>query len=350
MRDQGANPQITTIIPTFRRPQLLRRAVKSILNQTYSHFRICIYDNASGDETRSVAEEFCERDARVQYYCHAENVGGLKNFIYGARRVNTPFFSFLSDDDFLLPKFYETAVAGFEKHPQAMFSALATLHADETGAAIRTPLLQWKEGLYLPPTGLEAIVRHWHPEWTSVLFRREAWVEMNGLDEAVGGPSDLDFELRIAARYPIVVSTEVGAVFTIHSSSESFLGRFQASWLGWEKMIGNLTEDESIPLSVRSSSEKLLRERLKGLLLWNGFGCVLRKNWKHADDTADALREKCNSRGAALVLRGASRLFRLFPPAYYALRCVNGLRKILTRLYVRKLRKVWRLCPNPRWN
>ena len=34
-------PQITTIIPTFRRPKLLRRAMLSVLEQDYPAFRLC---------------------------------------------------------------------------------------------------------------------------------------------------------------------------------------------------------------------------------------------------------------------------------------------------------------------
>jgi len=85
-------PVITTIIPTYRRPNLLRRAIISVLNQTYPNFQLCIYDNASGDETPEVVAEFAKHDSRIKYYCHPENIGALNNFNYGMERVNTPFF------------------------------------------------------------------------------------------------------------------------------------------------------------------------------------------------------------------------------------------------------------------
>jgi glycosyltransferase involved in cell wall biosynthesis len=96
-----SKPLITTIIPTYRRPKLLRRAIKSVLNQTYPHFQVCVYDNASWDETADVVAEIAKKDARVKYHCHAENIGAIRNFNYGMVHVNTPFFSFLSDDDIL---------------------------------------------------------------------------------------------------------------------------------------------------------------------------------------------------------------------------------------------------------
>ncbi len=72
-----AKPLITTIIPTYRRPKLLRRAIKSVLNQTYPHFQVCVYDNASGDETALVVDEIAKADPRVKYYCHSENIGSV---------------------------------------------------------------------------------------------------------------------------------------------------------------------------------------------------------------------------------------------------------------------------------
>ena len=87
-------PIITTILPTFRRPRLLRRAIRSALNQTYPHLEVRVYDNASGDETPEVVAELARQDARVKYHCHPTNIGAARNFLYGMERVDTPFFFF----------------------------------------------------------------------------------------------------------------------------------------------------------------------------------------------------------------------------------------------------------------
>ena len=42
-------PTVTAIIPTYRRPRLVRRAIESVLAQTYPHVRVLVCDNASGD-------------------------------------------------------------------------------------------------------------------------------------------------------------------------------------------------------------------------------------------------------------------------------------------------------------
>ena len=62
------------------------------------------------------------RDPRISYSCHPSNVGGGANFLFGMRSVDTPYFSFLSDDDVLLPHFFETALVGFETRPSALYN------------------------------------------------------------------------------------------------------------------------------------------------------------------------------------------------------------------------------------
>lgn len=59
---QTVKPQTTVIILTYKRPQLLKRAVRSALNQTYQSFQMRVYDNMSGDETESIVRELARED------------------------------------------------------------------------------------------------------------------------------------------------------------------------------------------------------------------------------------------------------------------------------------------------
>ncbi len=102
-------PRITTVIPTYRRPKLLPRAIMSVLRQTFPHFEVHVYDNASGDETRQVVERLAATDPRVKYHCHERNIGLVPNFAYGMERVATRFFNLLSDDDLVFPRFFDSA-------------------------------------------------------------------------------------------------------------------------------------------------------------------------------------------------------------------------------------------------
>ena len=58
--------QITALLVTYRRPEFLRRAISSVLGQTYSNLKLIVFDDASGDKTKDVAQSFSKNDKRIK--------------------------------------------------------------------------------------------------------------------------------------------------------------------------------------------------------------------------------------------------------------------------------------------
>jgi len=333
-----AKPLITTIIPTYRRPKLLRRAIRSVLNQTYPHFQVCVYDNASGDETASVVAELLKEDPRVKYYCHDDNIGAAKNFIYGMEHVETPFFSFLSDDDILLPEFFEIVLEGFEKFPDAAFSAGSVISMTDKGEIVLNQLSSWpRDGYYTPPEGLFNMMGMKHPTWTGVLFRKDIIQKVGILDQDAGLLSDMDFELRIAAVFPFVISRKPCAIFVHHPFSSCSSADLHSFWPGWLKIIRNFKEDERIPLDVRTHVEQELTNLLKRILFGTGF--ITRKKFEDAYKAADILRNHYNQKTKATILYSTAKLCEYIPLAYHLLRYRNRIRKLFKQIKSRKLQK-----------
>jgi glycosyltransferase involved in cell wall biosynthesis len=331
---------ITTVIPTYQRPRLLERAIKSVLAQTYSQIRVCVYDNASEDETKETVEKLERGDPRVQYFRHSTNIGVIKNFIQGVERVATPFFSILSDDDILLPGFYEAAMAGFRKHPEAMISVLATLQVDERGRVVGAPILQWEPGLYVPPSGFLAMLDKLHPEWTSVVFRREVAAECGGLDEATGAAFDLDYLLRIAGSSPIAVSTEIGAVFVTHTQGLSSSAQVGNTWPCYPKMIENQINIPDLTPQTRTYAREVLERRLRRrLVVTTGLGSIVRKNWADARGAAYLLRDKAGLPRMAAILLAMTWSAEHFPPAHKAILVAHRLKEFMRRFKQRSLQR-----------
>lgn len=295
-------PTITTFIPTYQRPKLLRRAIRSVLNQTYPHFLVCVYDNASGDETGAVVSEIAKEDPRVKYHCHSENIGAFNNFQYGLEHIETPFFSILADDDIVLPEFYETALAGFESHPDAMFSATDVIHVGIQGNILKMALETWTPGFYRPPDGLKAILEHGHSEWHGMLLRKAVAEDIGLPDVETGKFSDLDFTLRIAARCPFVVSKRPGAVFNLSMSHERKPYPFDLIWPGGMKMIRNLTDDESLPLDVRTYAKRILWGIVERDLVGFSLSHLSRGSSDDAKKIAALIRDQFGGRARYIAL------------------------------------------------
>ena len=234
---------ITTIITTYRRPELLKRAVESVLAQTYSDLKLCVYDDASNDETQEVMEEFVRMDSRIRYHRHKVNIGIMANYAYAFAEINTPYFSFFSDDDYLLPNFYSTALDGFKHYPDTIFSACAVEAMTASGRIVSNPLSLWsREGYFPAPEGVLEMTRlrgcFLLP--TGILFRSDLAKEIQpDLSPEVTLMWDSDYFMQMAARYPIVVSFKKSAVFLVHDGgySSGFYSELEKSAAGFEKHI-----------------------------------------------------------------------------------------------------------------
>lgn len=107
------NPLISVIIPTYNRAHLLERAVRSVLNQTYSQFEVIVVDDGSSDDTPMVVDRLKKLDERVRYLCHGKNKGPQAARNTGIHATRGDFVAFLDSDDEWLPSKLEKQMAVF---------------------------------------------------------------------------------------------------------------------------------------------------------------------------------------------------------------------------------------------
>lgn len=94
-------PLVSVGIPTYNRPDGLRRTLKSICHQTYKNLEIIVSDNCSpGSETEAVVRDFIANDSRIQYYRQKENRGITFNFSFVLEKATGEYFMWVADDDY----------------------------------------------------------------------------------------------------------------------------------------------------------------------------------------------------------------------------------------------------------
>ena len=80
--------KVTIGIPTFRRPELLRRALDSVAQQDYQPLEVIVADNATeGHEVDAVIAAFRDRIDGLRYVRHETNIGAVDNFEIGRAHV-----------------------------------------------------------------------------------------------------------------------------------------------------------------------------------------------------------------------------------------------------------------------
>lgn len=212
---------ITTVIPTFKRPLMLKRAIESVLAQSFTNLRVCVYDNASEDDTEQVVRRISERDKRVSYFKNDKNIGVIPNMIQGVNLVETDFYSLLNDDDFLLPGFYEAAVNAFKDQPDIGFACAKTVTIDLINRKVEFRNKDWRPGRHEPSNAVTSMMYTSHFVQTGVLLSRRMR-DLIGAFEPSG--NDSLYMTMGAAATPFVVLDHYGAAVTLHELAYSMIG------------------------------------------------------------------------------------------------------------------------------
>lgn len=92
-------PEVSIVIPTYNRVNLLKRSLKSALRQSFSDIEVVVCDDGSGDGTREFLANI--NDCRLKVVSHSRNVGMFANMNSGLNAATGMHFLMLSDDDWL---------------------------------------------------------------------------------------------------------------------------------------------------------------------------------------------------------------------------------------------------------
>lgn len=91
--------KINILMATYNGRLYLRKQLDSILNQTYTNFRLLVSDDASTDSTLKILKEYEEKDSRIEIYGHQKNMGIVANFEFLIGKVRSEYFMFADQDD-----------------------------------------------------------------------------------------------------------------------------------------------------------------------------------------------------------------------------------------------------------
>lgn len=101
------NNKIVVYVLTHNRPQLLQRALDSIMRQTVDNFDIVISDNSDNLDTYNIYHKIGETDKRIHYRHYKGIESSNKHFNYILVQNNYDFFMLFHDDDVMMPNMVE---------------------------------------------------------------------------------------------------------------------------------------------------------------------------------------------------------------------------------------------------
>ena len=186
------NPFFTVVIPTHNRSGLLKRAVVSVLNQTFEDFELFVVDDHSTDDTSSVVRSFS--DPRIRYAINHRTKGAC-----GARNVGIfaskgQWVSFLDDDDEWLPEKLDSQYKTIQKSNNEI-GMICTDYAILKGRSQKPVLIKNRPDGWIQK---KVLYGYCIGCLSSVVMRTDILRSINGFDERFKSNQDWDLWFRIS--------------------------------------------------------------------------------------------------------------------------------------------------------
>jgi glycosyltransferase involved in cell wall biosynthesis len=116
-------PQVSIYIVTRNRARLLRRALNSVLAQTFQDFEVLIVDDCSSDATMRYIRVAAHHDPRIRYFRNSENLGINASRNTALRAARGEFATGLDDDDEITPSHIQLLIDSWFRlngHPETL--------------------------------------------------------------------------------------------------------------------------------------------------------------------------------------------------------------------------------------
>lgn len=186
---------VSVIIPTFNRPLETKRAVTSVLCQTYGDFEIIVVDDGSDQSLRDALQPL---RPHIKYISHEINRGVSAARNTGLKSSKSPLVAFLDSDDYWLPTKLSVQIAFFNKNPEAVACQTNEVWIRQ-GKRINPKFRHLKPSgdIFVPSLKLCLISP------SAVMLKRSLLNEIGFFDEDLPVCEDYDLWLRITCRYPV---------------------------------------------------------------------------------------------------------------------------------------------------
>ena len=186
--------RFSVVIPLYNKAPYVKKALKSVLDQTFRDFELIVIDDGSKDDSFSVAHEVLDASNIDHQLIHQENAGVSTARNNGVTVSHGDFICFLDADDWWAPNFLERMNWLINSYPDAGIYGVnyyiisrgkqrVALHIPSTGFINYCDCYR---KLQMPLTSI------------SVAIPKTVFREMNGFKPHLKLGEDFDLWIRIA--------------------------------------------------------------------------------------------------------------------------------------------------------
>ncbi len=213
--------KVSVIIPVYNHARYLRQRIDSILFQTYKDFELIILDDGSSDNSQEIILEYANKYPGIITFFNENNTGNpFTQWNKGVQLSTGEFIWIAESDDFADIHFLETTVKEIDKPGSIGLVYTDTWVIDEVRRIkYRFSDRERKAEIALKKVTAKSIFKNSIPNVSSILFRREAYIEAGRADESMKYCADWFLSVKIASSWEVTYLPEALSTYRLHKSS-----------------------------------------------------------------------------------------------------------------------------------
>ncbi|MGQ9848238.1 MAG: glycosyltransferase family 2 protein [Bacteroidales bacterium] len=192
------NLYFSVILPAYNTPpEILRRAINSVLNQTYPYFELIVVDDGSEPSLESIVRAY--KDERIVFIRHPENKGAGAAHNTGIKAAKYEWIAFICHDDEWLKEKLEIQKEFIEKYSDYKFFYSGEYYV-EKGNIVANKFISYKYSQDI--SDYENILIKVFLNTSTIVIHKEVFDKVGYYDET-GVLIDWDLYIRIFKNYKI---------------------------------------------------------------------------------------------------------------------------------------------------
>ncbi len=266
-------PLVSVIVPTCKRqPAMVKRALDSVINQSYKNLEIIVVDDSPADfaEREAVEQAIIGlQDSRLSYIKHGQNLGGGTARNTGIKASKGKFIAFLDDDDEWLPEKLHKQIAKMSD------AGIGIVYCRYQKVDATAPTARLAEGRYWVGQVFDALILGNFIGSTSfVLVRRQCFAECGLFDPGMRSSQDHEMWLRIVLKYRVDYVNEPLVNYYVHggeritTNCESKIQGIQAINQKYAGYLNTHKQAKSIRLIMLTPYYLQLGDRKKAIAVY----------------------------------------------------------------------------------
>lgn len=212
-----SSEKVSVLMSVYNGSQYLRKAIESILHQTFSNFEFIIINDCSTDSSGTIIQEYADKDRRIKLVENTKNIGLTKSLNKGLALAKGKYIARQDADDVSLPKRLEKQVAFLDACPDCVLVSCNIQYIDgsdivigEDGRSCNSGFIPWYLLFY------NHIAGH-----SQVVFRRRTVASLGGYCEARQFSQDYELWSRLSRAGKIHIIDETLVQQRRHTESLS---------------------------------------------------------------------------------------------------------------------------------